>query len=172
MPFTKSLSPQQSVPVRTNACDLSGARSTPSKRRSTTLEHLAAARRTKLTKQWPVPAQVEQTFGDKPDRPTRSAMQLFCERRLLAAYLPDAGGSWRFPPWQLRTNGKPIRYLADMLGMIRRTELVRDAKGRAPGWAETEWFLASHALLGGYSPTEPLATKPHQVLRAAVAEFG
>lgn len=152
--------------------DPAGASSMPSNRRPPTLEHLAAARRTELAKHWPAAAQVEQTLGDEPGGPAQSAMQWFCEGRLLAAYLPDAGGSWRFPPWQFRKNGKPVQYLADVLGMIRSTDLVRDARGRTSGWAEIEWFLAGHALLGGCSPAELLATSPHQVLRAAVAEFG
>ncbi len=135
------------------------------------LEHLAVARRTELASQWPTAAEVEQALGVERGCPAPSAMQMACEGRLLAAYLPDSGGSWRFPPWQFGRDGKPVRYLADILGSIWGTGEALDAKGRTTGWAEIEWFIAGHALLDGRSPAELLATMPYQVLRAALAEF-
>lgn len=145
--------------------------SVPSNRRPTTLEHLAAARRTELANQWSVAAQVEQALSDERSGQAPSAMRWLREGRLLAAYLPDSGGSWHFPPWQFGSDGKPVQYLTEILGSIRSTGQFLDAKGRTTGWAEIEWFLSGHALLNGRSPAELLSTMPYQVLRAALAEF-
>lgn len=135
------------------------------------LEHLAAARRTELATAWPAAAQVELALSEQRSGQAPSAMRWFREGRLLAAYLPDSGGSWHFPPWQFGSDGKPVQYLTEILGSIRSTGQFLDAKGRTTGWAEIEWFLSGHALLDGRLPAELLATMPHRVLRAALAEF-
>lgn len=135
------------------------------------LEHLAVARRTDLATQWPTATQVERALSDERSGQAPFAMRWFREGRLLAAYLPDSGGSWHFPPWQFGCDGKPVQYLAEILGSIRRTGQFLDAKGQTTGWSEIEWFLSGHALLDGRSPAELLATMPHQVLRAALTEF-
>lgn len=137
----------------------------------TALEHLAAARRTELASQWPATAQVEQNLGPEQGGQTPSAMRWVLEGRLLAAYLPDPSGSWRFPTWQFCDSGQPIQQLPDILRAIRRTGQFLDTTGRATGWAEVEWFLTGHILLDGSSPAELLARSPRHVLRAALAEF-
>lgn len=139
--------------------------------RPTSLEHLAAKRRTELATDWPAAAQVELALSDERSGQAPSAMRWFREGRLLAAYLPDSGGSWHFPSWQFGSDGKPVQCLTEILETIRCTGQVLDAKGRTNGWAEIEWFLSGHALLDGRSPADLLATMPHQVLRAALAEF-
>lgn len=135
------------------------------------LEHLAAARRIELATEWPAAAQVELALSEGRSGQAPSAMRWLREGRLLAAYLPDSGGSWHFPPWQFGSDGKPVQYLTEILGSIRSTGQFLDAKGRTTGWAEIEWLLSGHTLLDGRLPAELLATMPHQVLRAALAEF-
>lgn len=134
------------------------------------LERLAAARRTQLAEHWPTAGQVSRHLVREPDD-TSTALRWFREGRLLAVYLPDKGGSWRFPSWQFGEQGKPVQHLTDILRVLRGSGLFPTVDHEITGWAEVEWFEAGHVLLGGHSPSEKLTTSPHQVLEAAIAEF-
>lgn len=82
--------------------------------------------------------------------------------------------SYRYPTWQFSADGKAVEHLAEILTVLRSSgtfQREREGLRRTTGWGELQWFMSSHALLGGPTPAAVLTYDPARVLRPAQIEF-
>jgi hypothetical protein len=132
------------------------------------LEEAAAAKRAALASDWLTAAEVSRSIGSTEDL----ADKMRRDGKLLAVYLDTSAPGFRFPNWQFRDNGQPVRELPHILTVLREQGPFLDESLRTTGWGELEWFISPHVLLDGATPAEILVTAPNRVLAAAELEFG
>lgn len=130
------------------------------------LEDATTAWRVALASDWPTPSAVSRMLGSTAANASSLATKLRSAGRLLGVYLTTSPAGYRFPPWQFQ-DGQPVAHLAEILGMLRKHTLFHATDRRTAGWAEVEWFLTPHPLLGDVAPAALLTSAPDRVLAAA-----
>ncbi|WP_235650950.1 hypothetical protein [Stenotrophomonas maltophilia] len=134
----------------------------------------AADRRMALAVHWLSATQINAKLGELSLSGRCTASRLRRDGELLGAYVMQPAPGYRYPPWQLSSDGWPVDFLWEILKVLRSDGPFSCKQGdlhRSTGWGEIEWFLSGHALLDGISPAMALGIDPALVLRAARIEF-
>lgn len=131
----------------------------------------AAARRVELASNWPTAGQVDQMLHKARGASDGTATELRKSGQLLAVYMTEPHHHYRFPNWQLLSDGQPATHFAEILRVLREFGPYLDEDGRTTGWGEAEWFLSAHVLLDDRAPCDVLAHNPQAVLDAARIEY-
>jgi hypothetical protein len=82
------------------------------------------------------------------------ADELRRDGKLLAVYLDTAAPCFRFPNWQFRENGQPVRELPHILTVLRKQGLFLDENLRTTGWGASSSGL-SHRMCYLTVPRQP-----------------
>jgi hypothetical protein len=118
---------------------------------------------------WLTAEEAGQLLPGRTGAPSQRASRLRRLGQLFAVWVP-AERAYRFAPWQFGPSGQPSPILPELLSLLRGHNGVAGGE-RTSGWEELEWFLAPHALAGGQTPAELVASDPQTALNAARSDF-
>lgn len=135
------------------------------------LYETAAAKRVRLSADWPTAAQVGMAMGIDADDASQFVTEFRKQGALLGVYMTEPRHHWRYPTWQFDQSHRPIERLAGILAILRKYGNYLDDQGRTTGWGEVEWFRSAHVLLDDRPPYEVVQEDPDAVLDAARAEY-